>query len=183
MYWYILSIVVCCCIVYDISLQALLEAGAIVPDSFDTLGTVIRSVNMTLHFLIHFIIERCMSNWQQLDSLYLHLRNSHQHYQWTTHGLKYNNLLLFVLFYFSSPQELGLIRKPSSFLSSICDERGEELLYAGMPISDVFKEEIGIGGVLSLLWFQRRYSCITPNAPSLSAVGCLTMLASFQRCV
>lgn len=54
-------------------------------------------------------------------------------------------------------QELGLIRKPASFMSSICDERGEELLYAGMPISDVFKENIGIGGVLSLLWFQRRY--------------------------
>ncbi len=53
-------------------------------------------------------------------------------------------------------QELGLIRKPSAFMSSICDERGEELLYAGMPISDVFKEDIGIGGVLSLLWFQRR---------------------------
>jgi len=28
--------------------------------------------------------------------------------------------------------------------------------YAGMPISDVFKEEIGIGGVMSLLWFRRR---------------------------
>ena len=54
-------------------------------------------------------------------------------------------------------QELGLIRKPASFMSSICDERGEELLYAGMPISDVFKENIGIGGVLSLLWFQRRW--------------------------
>ena len=53
-------------------------------------------------------------------------------------------------------QELGLIRKPAAFLSSICDERGEELLYAGMPISDVFKDDIGIGGVLSLLWFQRR---------------------------
>ncbi len=53
-------------------------------------------------------------------------------------------------------QELGLIRKPAAFMSSICDERGEELLYAGMPISDVFKEDIGIGGVLSLLWFQRR---------------------------
>ena len=54
-------------------------------------------------------------------------------------------------------QELGLIRKPAAFLSSICDERGEELLYAGMPISDVFKDDIGIGGVLSLLWFQRRF--------------------------
>ena len=57
---------------------------------------------------------------------------------------------------YSWAQELGLIRKPAAFMSSICDERGEELLYAGMPISDVFKEDIGIGGVLSLLWFQRR---------------------------
>lgn len=31
-----------------------------------------------------------------------------------------------------------------------------------MRISDVFKEEIGIGGVVSLLWFKRRlppYAC------------------------
>ena len=32
-----------------------------------------------------------------------------------------------------------MIRKPSSFMSSICDERGAELLYAGMPITEVFK--------------------------------------------
>jgi len=36
-------------------------------------------------------------------------------------------------------RELGLIRKPANFMTSISDERGEELLYAGMPISDVFK--------------------------------------------
>ncbi|KAI8907967.1 citrate synthase-like protein [Gorgonomyces haynaldii] len=53
-------------------------------------------------------------------------------------------------------QELGLIRKPASFISTICDDRGQELLYAGMAISEVFKEEIGVGGVLSLLWFKRR---------------------------
>jgi ATP citrate (pro-S)-lyase len=41
-------------------------------------------------------------------------------------------------------------------MSSICDERGEELLYAGIPISRVLQEEMGIGGVLSLLWFQKR---------------------------
>nr|KAF6454499.1 ATP citrate lyase [Rousettus aegyptiacus] len=47
-------------------------------------------------------------------------------------------------------------------MTSICDERGQELIYAGMPITEVFKEEMGIGGVLGLLWFQRRlpkYSC------------------------
>ncbi|KZO98610.1 ATP-citrate synthase [Calocera viscosa TUFC12733] len=53
-------------------------------------------------------------------------------------------------------QELGLIRKPAAFISTISDERGQELMYAGMRISDVFKENIGIGGVVSLLWFKRR---------------------------
>lgn len=38
---------------------------------------------------------------------------------------------------YSWARELGLIRKPASFMTSICDERGQELLYAGMPISDV----------------------------------------------
>jgi len=59
-------------------------------------------------------------------------------------------------------QKLGLIRKPTSFMSTISDDRGEELLYAGMPISNVFKEDLGLGGVISLLWFQRRlpqYAC------------------------
>ncbi|KAL9102045.1 MAG: hypothetical protein Q9163_002753 [Psora crenata] len=57
---------------------------------------------------------------------------------------------------YSWAQELGLIRKPAAFISTISDDRGQELLYAGIPISDVFKEEIGIGGVMSLLWFRRR---------------------------
>jgi ATP citrate (pro-S)-lyase len=57
---------------------------------------------------------------------------------------------------YSWAQELGLVRKPAAFISTISDDRGQELLYAGMPISDVFREEIGIGGVMSLLWFRRR---------------------------
>lgn len=57
---------------------------------------------------------------------------------------------------YSWAQELGLIRKPASFISTIVDDRGQELLYAGMRISEVFKENVGVGGVLSLLWFRRR---------------------------
>uniref|UniRef100_A0A8C2ZW95 ATP-citrate synthase n=1 Tax=Cyclopterus lumpus TaxID=8103 RepID=A0A8C2ZW95_CYCLU len=57
---------------------------------------------------------------------------------------------------YSWARELGLIRKPASFMTSICDERGQELIYAGMPITEVFKSEIGLGGTLGLLWFQRR---------------------------
>jgi len=50
----------------------------------------------------------------------------------------------------------GLIRKPSNFISTISDDRGEELLYGKMPISEVFRKDIGIGGVLSILWFKRQ---------------------------
>jgi len=52
-------------------------------------------------------------------------------------------------------RKLGLIRKPSSFISSIVDERGNELVYAGMKISDVFKNNLGVGGVVGLIWFRK----------------------------
>jgi len=51
----------------------------------------------------------------------------------------------------------GLIRKPSNFICTISDDRGEELLYGKMPISEVFKQDIGIGGVLSILWFKHQF--------------------------
>ena len=53
-------------------------------------------------------------------------------------------------------KRLGLIRKPANFISSISDDRGDELSYAGTPISTAIAEDIGVGGVLSLLWFRRR---------------------------
>lgn len=53
-------------------------------------------------------------------------------------------------------KRLGLIRKPANFISTISDDRGDELTYAGMPISEAISENIGIGGVVSLLWFRRR---------------------------
>jgi len=52
--------------------------------------------------------------------------------------------------------QLGLIRKPAAFVSSIVDERGEELEYAGMKISEVLKSNLGLGGVIGLIWFRRR---------------------------
>ena len=52
--------------------------------------------------------------------------------------------------------KLGLIRKPSAFVSSIVDERGEELVYAGMKISEVISSDLGIGGTIGLIWFRKR---------------------------
>lgn len=57
---------------------------------------------------------------------------------------------------YSWAQKLGLIRKPANFITSISDERGDELLYSGVPISSVFSENLGVGGVIGLLWFKRR---------------------------
>uniref|UniRef100_A0A4W5RS26 ATP-citrate synthase n=1 Tax=Hucho hucho TaxID=62062 RepID=A0A4W5RS26_9TELE len=111
--------------------QALRDAGAFVPKSFDELGDVIRTV-----------YDELVANGTIVPAQEVPPPTVPMDYSWA--------------------RELGLIRKPASFMTSICDERGQELIYAGMPITEVFKEEIGLGGVLGLLWFQRRlprYAC------------------------
>ena len=49
----------------------------------------------------------------------------------------------------------GLVRKPTSFISTICDESGEVHNYCGVPIDEVIEQRYGIGGVIGLLWFKR----------------------------
>jgi hypothetical protein len=49
----------------------------------------------------------------------------------------------------------GMIRKPTTFTCTISDESGEELLYSGLRLSEVFEHDIGIGGVIGLLWFKK----------------------------
>jgi ATP citrate (pro-S)-lyase len=48
-----------------------------------------------------------------------------------------------------------MIRKPASFISTISDDRGEELRYCGVKISKIFEEKWGLGGVIGLLWFKK----------------------------
>jgi ATP citrate (pro-S)-lyase len=50
---------------------------------------------------------------------------------------------------FSWAKRLGLVRKPAHFVSSISDDRGEELTYSGLPISEVFDK--GLGSVVALV--------------------------------
>ncbi len=49
----------------------------------------------------------------------------------------------------------GDIRRPTTFICTISDDSGEELLYAGKKISDVLEQNMGIGGVIGLLWFKK----------------------------
>ena len=50
----------------------------------------------------------------------------------------------------------GIVRRPSEFISTISDDRGEELMYCGVPISKIFEDNYGLGGVLGLLWFKKK---------------------------
>ncbi|EDW72064.1 uncharacterized protein Dwil_GK10643 [Drosophila willistoni] len=104
--------------------KSLREAGAYVPDSFDTLGE-----------LIHSVYGELVKTGRIIPKEEVPPPTVPMDYSWA--------------------RELGLIRKPASFMTSICDERGQELIYAGMPISEVLSKDVGIGGVISLLWFQR----------------------------
>lgn len=56
---------------------------------------------------------------------------------------------------YSKALSSGAIRKPTTFICTISDDSGEELLYAGKKISDVLEHGIGIGGVIGLLWFKK----------------------------
>ncbi|MBN1876574.1 MAG: ATP citrate synthase [Anaerolineae bacterium] len=49
----------------------------------------------------------------------------------------------------------GRIRRVCGFVSSISDDRGEELTYNKLPLCEVINRDLGIGGVIGLLWFQR----------------------------
>eukprot|EP00124_Ichthyophonus_hoferi_P000427 Ihof_evm20s15 gene=Ihof_evmTU20s15 len=104
--------------------EALREAGANVPSSFDTFGQMIKTVYEDL------IKQKVIVPKPEPPRPSIPID-----YAWA--------------------QELGLIRKPTSFVSTISDERGQELTYAGVPISEVLRSNMGIGGVMGLLWFKR----------------------------
>ena len=50
----------------------------------------------------------------------------------------------------------GLVRRPTNFISTICDERGEVHNYCGVPMDEVIRQDYGIGGVIGLLWFKKQ---------------------------
>ncbi len=56
---------------------------------------------------------------------------------------------------FNQALKEGKIRKATTFISTISNEKKEELEYRNIPISKVIEKEMGIGGVIGLLWFKR----------------------------
>jgi len=100
------------------------EAGAIVPNSFDELGDMIKQV-----------YEKLKEEGKIVEK---------EEVEPPVVPLDYDKAL-----------KEGMIRKPRNFICTISNDRVEELMYAGMPISKVIEDDIGVGGVVGLLWFKK----------------------------
>lgn len=109
----------------DAKNRALKEAGAIVPDSFDSFDAKIKETFDRLVEEGALIPQPDVEPPQPPVDYAVALRQ-------------------------------GIIRRPAGFISTISDDRGEEPEYSGVPLSAVFEEHYGLGGVIGLLWFKKK---------------------------
>ncbi len=103
---------------------ALKEAGAIVPDSFDDYGVLIKKTYEGL------VKKGAIKPAPEVTAPVLPMD-------------------------FAQAMKEGKIRKATTFISTISNEKKEELEYCNIPISKVLESGMGIGGVIGLLWFKR----------------------------
>jgi len=50
----------------------------------------------------------------------------------------------------------GTVRKPTNFVCTVSDDRGDEVTYGGVPISKIIEEDYSVGDVIALLWFRKK---------------------------
>lgn len=63
---------------------------------------------------------------------------------------------------YAEARKAGLVRKPTDMMSTITDERGDVLKYAGVPVTTIIQQNRSLGYVIGLLWFKRElpdYAC------------------------
>jgi succinyl-CoA synthetase alpha subunit/citrate synthase len=109
----------------DAKNEALREAGAIVPSSFDDYGEKLRE-----------IYEKLKEKGVIREPKEVTPPN--------------------VPIDFKTAISEGLVRRPTNFICTISDDRGEEVTYGGVPISDLVERGNGIGDVIGILWFKKR---------------------------
>ncbi len=109
----------------DAKNQALREAGAFVPDSFDDFDARIRETYERLVKGGHLVPQPDVEP--------------------PTIPVDYAEAL-----------KGRTIRRPTEFITTISDDRGDEPKYCGVTISEVIEQDYGLGGVLGLLWFKKR---------------------------
>ncbi len=60
-------------------------------------------------------------------------------------------------------EALGKIRMPTNFICTISDDRGKEICYNGVTITDVISNHYSIADVISILWLKRRFPAWASN--------------------
>ncbi|WP_456435326.1 citrate/2-methylcitrate synthase, partial [Thermovibrio ammonificans] len=58
---------------------------------------------------------------------------------------------------YDKARRAGKVRRPTHFICTISDDRGEEATYCGVPISEVVEKGYSIADVIGLLWFKRKF--------------------------
>jgi ATP-citrate lyase alpha-subunit len=111
----------------DAKNKALKKAGVIVPNSFDTLDDEIARTFIKLKD------EGKITPVQEPE------------------------ILPMIPMDYADAMKKGMIRKPTSFITTVADDRGEEVNYGGYPISEIVHSGGKLGDVISLLWFGRRF--------------------------
>jgi succinyl-CoA synthetase alpha subunit len=56
---------------------------------------------------------------------------------------------------FASAARDGRVRRTPSFVTTVSDDRGDELVYGGLPLAEAIERGLGVGGVIGLLWFGK----------------------------
>ena len=71
------------------------------------------------------------------------------------------------------------VRVPTTVVSSICDDRGEEPTYNGVTMSTLITGDFNVGDVISLLWFKRQL----PKYATRFIEMCVMLCADHGPCV
>lgn len=111
----------------DAKNKALKKAGVVVPTSFDTLGDEIART------FIKIKDEGKITSFEEPTNLPI------------------------IPVDYTDAMKRGTIRKPTSFITTVADDRGEEVNYGGYPISEIVHSGGKLGDVISLLWFGRKF--------------------------
>jgi ATP-citrate lyase alpha-subunit len=80
---------------------------------------------------------------------------------------------------FSKALVKGFVRRPTNFICTVSDERGEDVLYGGIPLTQVIEKNYSLGDVIGLLWLK----CRLPKWASDFIEMCLKIVADHGPCV
>jgi len=80
---------------------------------------------------------------------------------------------------FKAAVKSGKVRRATGFVSTICNDSGEEPTYVGIPMSEVVEKDYSIGDVISLLWFKKNL----PKYATKFIEMCVIIAADHGPCV